>query len=316
MWNSYGFKDDVLMPNRFCAICGKTLGEDDPHFGMCLECYLKEHPLFELPDHLSVNICLDCGSFSKKDIWIEPVDNELFSIIEQAVQRFLLKSFLKRNNIDFDLSVNEDSFIYSSKDLLTSLEVVIQGVLKKDYNIKHQEAIKLNLNHMLCKNCSNLRGGTYFLSIIQLRVKDEEQFDLFKQVLDEINDFAEKTFENDHKQYTSKIENQKYGVDLYLSTNELMNYLIKFLKSKYNFLLKRTKKLVGRDTQRGKNLYRFKALIKFLPVSNNDIIFIEGQNFSVENITKNKVILRGENNTKLIKDYSYFFNEKIIKKNL
>ncbi len=303
------------MPNRFCAICGKTLGEDDPHFGMCLECYLKEHPLFELPDHLSLNICLDCGSFSKKDVWIEPLENELFSIIEQAIQRFLLKSFLKRNNIEFDLSFNEESFIFSSKDLLASLEVVIQGILKKDSNIKHQETIKLNLNHILCKNCSNLRGGTYFLSIIQLRVKNEDQFGLIKQVIEEINDFAEQTFENDHKQYISKIEDQKYGVDLYLSTNELMNYIIKFMQSKYKFLLKRTKKLVGRDTQRGKNLYRFKTLIKFLPLSNDDTIFIEGHYFSVENITKNKVILRSDNNTKLIKDYSYFFNEKIIKKN-
>jgi len=205
--------------------------------------------------------------------------------------------------------------MYSSKDLVTSLEVLIKGILKKDYNIKHEQTIKLNLNHELCKNCSNLRGGTYFLSILQLRVKDEEQFDLIKQVLNEVNEFVERTFEKDHKQYISNLEDQKYGVDLYLSTNELMNYLIKFLKAKYNFLLKRSKKLVGRDSQRGKNLYRFKALIKFLPVNNGDIITIEDQNFSVENITKNKVVLRSDNNTKLIKGYSYFFNEKIIKKN-
>jgi len=303
------------MPNRFCAICGINLGKEDPHFGMCLECYLKEHPLFELPDHFSLNVCLDCGSYSKKDVWIEPTENKLFTIIEQALQRFLLKTFLKRNNIDFTFSLNEESFMYSSKDLVTSLEVLIKGILKKDYNIKHEQTIKLNLNHELCKNCSNLRGGTYFLSILQLRVKDEEQFDLIKQVLNEVNEFVERTFEKDHKQYISNLEDQKYGVDLYLSTNELMNYLIKFLKAKYNFLLKRSKKLVGRDSQRGKNLYRFKALIKFLPVNNGDIITIEDQNFSVENITKNKVVLRSDNNTKLIKGYSYFFNEKIIKKN-
>ncbi len=304
------------MPNRFCAICGKKLVQDDPHFGMCLKCFLKEHPLFKLPDRLSINICLDCGSYSKKDIWIEPLDNELFSIIKEAVQKFLLKSFLKKNNIDFSFAVNENSFIFSSKDLLVSLEVEIIGVLKEDSNIKHKQIISINLNHILCKNCSNLRGGTYFIAIIQLRVKDEEQFGLIKEVLDEVNDYVENLFEKNHKQYISKIENQKFGVDLYLSTNELMNYLIKFLKSKYFFLLKRTKKLVGRDTQKGRNLYRLKALIKFLPVKIKDIVFIGDQNFSVENITKNKVILRGENATKLIKDYTYFFNEKIIKKNL
>ena len=303
------------MPNRFCAICGKILVENDPHFGMCLQCYLKEHPLFELPKQFSLNICVDCGSYSKKDVWVEPLENELFSIIEQAIQKMLLKPFLKRNIIDFSISFNEESFVFSSKDLLISLEVAIQGILKENSNIRYQQIINLNLNHILCKNCTNLRGGTYFLSIIQLRVKDKKQFELIKQVLEEINEYVESIFEKDHRQYISKVEDQKSGVDLYLSTNELMNYLIKFLKTNYYFLLKRSKKLVGRDSQKGRNLYRLKTLIKFLPIKNNDIISIENQKYIVENITKNKVILRSENNTKLIKDYSFFFNEKITKNN-
>ncbi len=302
------------MPNRFCAICGKNIGESDPHYGMCLKCYLKENPLFELPDKYSFNICIDCGSFSKKDMWIEPERNELFSIIEQALQKHVLKTLLKKNTIDFSISFDEDSYIFSSKDLLVSLEVAIHGVLRKDSNIQHTQPIKLNLNYLLCKNCTNLRGGTYFLSIIQLRVKDEEQFGLIKNILDEINEYVENLFKTDHKQYISKMEDQKYGIDLYLSTNELMNYLVKFLKSKYHFLFKRSKKLVGRDNQRGKNLYRFKSLIKFLPVGTNDVFSIENQIFRVESITTNKVILRDENNTKFIRDYSYFFNEKITKK--
>ncbi|MFX1418649.1 MAG: NMD3-related protein [Promethearchaeota archaeon] len=304
------------MPNRFCAICGKNLGDEDPHYGLCLNCYLKENPLFQLPNNFSLNICLDCGSFSKKDIWIESEQNELFLTIKQAIRRFLLKSFMKKYDIDFSVNLDESSYVYSSKDLLISLEVGIHGISLNDPKIKHEQKIKINLNYMLCKNCSNLRGGTYYLSIIQLRVKQEEQFNLIKKVIDELNNYVEGLFEQNPKQYISKIEDQKYGVDLYLSTIELMNYLIKFLKSNYYFLLKRTKKLVGRDKQKGKNLYRFKTLIKFLPVSINDVILVNNQNFSVENITKNKVILRSENNTKLIKDYSYFFNENIIIKNL
>jgi nonsense-mediated mRNA decay protein 3 len=302
------------MPNRFCAICGKSIGKTDPHYGMCLKCYLKENPLFELQERVSFNICKDCGSFSKKDKWIEAEKNEIFSIIKQALQRYVLKSLLKENSINFSISYDEESFIYSSKDLLVSLEALIHGSLKEDSNIEHTEKIKLNLNYLLCKNCTNLRGGSYFLSIIQLRVKDEDQFSLIKKVLDEINEFVENLFKKDHKQYISKIEDQKYGVDLYLSTNELMNYLIKFLKAKYHFLFKRSKKLVGRDNQRGKNLYRFKTLIKFLPVSVNDVFSVEDKNFRIESITKNKIIVRDENNAKLIKDYSYFFNEKLKKK--
>jgi NMD protein affecting ribosome stability and mRNA decay len=302
------------MPNRFCAICGKIIGKTDPHFGMCLKCYLKENTLFELPDKFSLNVCIDCGSFSKKDKWIKPERNEIFSILEQALQKHVLNPLLKRRNLEFSFLYDEDSFIYSSKDLLISLEVLIQGFLSEDPNIQHSQTIKVNIHYLLCKNCSNLRGGTYYLSIIQLRVKDEEQFGLIKNIIDEVNEYVENLFKNDPKQYISKIEDQKYGVDLYLSTNELMSQIIKFLRSKYHFLFKRTKKLVGRDNQRGKNLYRFKSLIKFLPVNINDELSIEDHLFRVENIMKNKVIIRDEKNTKFIKDYSFFFNEKFTKK--
>jgi RIO kinase 1 len=134
-------------------------------------------------------------------------------------------------------------------------------------------------------------------------------------VIQEVNSFVGNMFKKDHRQYISIIKDQKYGVDFYLSTNEIMNHIIKFLQSKYHFLLKRTKKLVGRDTQKGKNLYRLKTLIKFLPVNTNDVILIDNEELIIESITKSKVILRDSNNAKLIKDYSYFFNENIIKNN-
>ena len=119
----------------------------------------------------------------------------------------------------------------------------------------------------------------------------------------------ENIFKKDDKQYISKIEDVKLGVDLYLSTNELMKHIVSQLKSKYNFILKRTKKLVGRDTQKGRNLYRLKTLIKFLPIKKNDCIFINKSKYFVENITKNRVLLRDENHVKLIKNF-YFFDDK------
>jgi len=302
------------MPNRFCAICGKSLNEDSPHFGMCFQCYLEENPLFELPKTYSVNVCIDCGSYSKRDMWIEPTKDDLFSILHEIIQKFLLKSLLKNEQIEILFSTKEDTIVYSSTGLIKSVEILVMGRLKGSTNINHQQEVKLNLNNILCRNCSNLRGGTYFISIIQLRVKDESQLELVEKVLIEINKYVNNIFDKDHRQYMSKIEDQKYGVDLYLSTNELMNHIIKFLKGKYHFLLKRSKKLVGRDNQKGKNLYRLKTLIKFLPVANNDIILIDNQDFIVENITKNKIILKSKNNGKLTKDYSYFFNENIIKK--
>ena len=301
------------MPNNFCAICGKILTEINPHFGFCLDCYLSENPLFELPTNFSFNVCFDCGSYSKKEIWSESSENEIQSIIREALQQYLLNSISKKNNISFSIFFDKESYIFSAKDLLISLKVMINGTLSQNSNIKHSQELKLNLNYILCKNCSNLRGGTYFLSILQLRVKNEEQFDLIKEIINEINVYVEKIFKINPKNYVSKIEDQKYGVDLYLSSNEILKYIVKFLKARYHFLLKRTKKLIGRDSSKGRNLYRVKILIKFLPIAINDVILVTDQKYLIETITKNRVILRHENNTKLIKDYSYFFNEKVVK---
>ncbi len=299
------------MPNRFCAICGKIIDATAPHFGMCQECYLKEHPLFELPNEFSFKICIDCGNYSKKEEWVKPIENELYSIIDEVIFKYVLKPYLKSENIEFNLSIDENSFKYSSKDLLKLLDIQITGTLKDNRNISLQQTITINLINELCKNCSNLRGGTYFLAIIQLRVKDETHFEFLNDIINEVYDFVEKSFQKDEKHYISKMEDQKNGIDLYLSSNEIMNHIISYLRGKYNFLLKRSKRLVGRDIQRGKNLYRLKSLIRFLPIEKRDIIRIKDEDFQVENITKNRVILKNESGIKLIKDYSYFFNEKV-----
>jgi len=298
------------MPHRFCAICGKVLDNDAPHYNICLNCYLIEHPLFELPEKFTLKVCLDCRNYSKKEEWVEPEDKDLFFAIQEAIKKYLLKSYLKRDTIDFKFTFDEQSFRFSSRDLLSSLELTIQGILKEDNKTKYQQNLTVNVNYELCKNCTNLRGGTYFLSIIQLRVREETQLDFINDVLDNLQIYVEKLFQKDNKHYISKIDAQKYGVDLFLSTNELMNRIISYLRSEYHFILKRSKKLVGRDTQKGRNLYRLKTLIKFLPLRRNDAILINNQNFIVENITKNKVILRSEDDTKKVKDFSYFFREK------
>ena len=89
------------MPHRFCAICGKVIDEFAPHFGMCLKCYLAENPLFELPNNYSFRLCIDCQNYAKKDDWIESESEDLFKIIEAALNRFLLKNYVKKDIILF-----------------------------------------------------------------------------------------------------------------------------------------------------------------------------------------------------------------------
>ncbi|MBN1214001.1 MAG: hypothetical protein JXA99_01025 [Candidatus Lokiarchaeota archaeon] len=303
------------MPNRFCAICGREINTYSPHFSMCYKCYLKEHPLFEIPDKISIKVCLDCLKYTKKEDWIDPQIKDLDYIIKDAIERFILKIYLKKATIDFNMVLDESSAIYSSKDLLKSINVKITGILKENISIESSQWIQVIIEYELCKNCVNLRGGSYFLSIIQLRIIDEKYLSIIEEALDKIENYVKSIFIKEQRHYISKITNEKNGIDLFLSTNELMNYIISFLRGNYHFILKRSKKLVGRDIQRGKNLYRLKSLIKFLPFGKNDTIIIKNKKYQIDTIIKNKVILKDENHIKYTKDFDYFFNEpiKIIK---
>jgi NMD protein affecting ribosome stability and mRNA decay len=142
-------------------------------------------------------------------------------------------------------------------------------------------------------------------------VTDKSQFGVIKEALSQISFFVENLFAKKKTQYISKIEDQNLGVDLYLSTNELMNRIISHMRANFTFILNRTKKLVGRDSQKGRGIYRLKALIKFLPFKKNDAIIINKVAYVVESITKNKVVLRDENSSKHVKNFSFFFKNKI-----
>jgi nonsense-mediated mRNA decay protein 3 len=297
------------MPQRFCAICGKKIDEKAPHFGMCISCYLKENPLFELPPTYQLRICLDCNRYSKKEEWIKSDEMDFLLVIEDAIYNMLIKPLEKNDLINFSIDIDKNKLQFSSKDLISSLEVNVTGRLKDNSSIFSEQPINISINYDLCNNCTNLRSGTHFTSILQLRVKNSNYFDTLNKILDQINNYVDKEFVEDDRQYISKVIDQKNGLDIYLSTNELMNHIISYLKSRFHFLLKRSKKLVGRDHQRGKGIYRLKTLIKFLPINKTDIIEIDNQKFIVEQILKNKVIMKNENNEKLVKSFNYFFND-------
>jgi len=301
------------MPKRFCAICGKDIDDSAPHFGMCLDCYLKENPLFVLADHFELKMCNYCGKFAKKDTWFQSDSYEPFEIIEEAVEKLILKQLKNAQNIRFKIIPIKDSFTYSSKGSLISVNLKVLGELIEDNNIYNEQELFVRVNYELCKNCTNLKTGTFFTSILQLR-QEGNKLKFLESVINDLTNLVERLFESDEKQYISHILAQKNGFDLYLSTNELLSHIISYMKSNYQFGLKRTKKLVGRDHQRGKNIYRLKAVIRFLPFVKDDYIDINNKIFQVEQIKKKTVILRDKFERRIIKDYDYFFKEKILVK--
>ncbi len=314
MWSSYGHEDDVLMPERFCAICGKTITKKAPHFAMCLDCYLKENPLFELPNKFSFKVCVDCGRFKKQQKWYDSNSTDIFIIIKQAIDKFLLSSLMEKKDLEFFIDFDETTIQYTQGELIRDINALINGRSRENPDFEAQQIVSINIEYELCEICSNLRSGEHYEAIIQLRVDETQQFNLIEDVIEKIHKYTIKQFESDRRQYIAKMIDQKYGVDLYLSTSELMKHIISFLGDRYYFSKKRSKKLVGRDTQRGKNIYRLKTLIRFLPFESGDKLIIKSKEFTVLRILKNRVVLKDESGMKVSKAYSFFFeNQYLIK---
>jgi NMD protein affecting ribosome stability and mRNA decay len=238
---------------------------------------------------------------------LKPSDQDLLSIIKEAIDKYILDHINKKEKLEFIININEDTIIYTSENMIKEAEINIKGSVKEKSKLFHQDTMKILINYELCNNCQSLRGGGTFVSIIQLRVKNETYLSIIDKALDQIYTLTNKRFNNDQRQYIAKIIDQKYGLDLYISTKNLTNWILRHIEAHYHFIRKESRKLVGRNTQEGKNIYRKKFLIKFLPVKTGEVIKIGINTFNVENILKKKVILKSERNEKIIKPYNWFF---------
>ncbi len=298
------------MPRRFCAVCGKPLDSSAPHFSLCRDCFSSENPLFHFPEAFSLKACRDCGNYSVNEKWFSSSELDLFKIVQEAITNALIKPDRSINKIQFQFHIDNDKTAYDSEGRVESLEIELRGRPVDGSLKEYSESIKVLISYDYCQNCLQLKSGIRFLSILQLRVINEDFIDSLGPIVSKIHEFVEEQFLRDPKQYITKLEDQKYGIDLFLSTNELMNHIISFLKNKEHFLLKRSKKLIGRDIQKGKNIYRLKTLLKFLPVKKNDKILFINSEYYVEQILRNKVILRDEKNKKTSVSFSNLFKKK------
>ena len=97
---------------------------------MCLTCYIKEVPLFQIPKKINIKLCIDCGSYSKKEEWIKSTQDDILLIIKEAISRILLKKYLKKEMINFSILIDENTITFSSKDLINT---ILDGGIQHHY---------------------------------------------------------------------------------------------------------------------------------------------------------------------------------------
>ncbi len=303
-----------MSPNRFCSLCGKPISSSEQFYNnfQCLNCYLKDNPLFLLKEFYYLNVCLECGSFSKESKvrnWISISADNIMEIVKNAVEILFLEPFARKENLDFSIKIDYDNISPYAQNV-EDIFLDVSGTHKKDSNLTHMQKIKVKIKYGHCDKCISLKQKP-IKSIIQLRVRFNEQMYLVEEAFEKIRQHMNTVSEKEPLDYISNIEQVVNGIDISLSTNNQNSKIIRMLKPQYKFITKHSKKLIGRDTQRGKNIYRFKTLIKFLPIAREDIVIINNVQYKVFNIGKNKIYLIDTNGNKIVKSYPFFYKKKV-----
>ncbi|MBN1159986.1 MAG: 60S ribosomal export protein NMD3 [Candidatus Diapherotrites archaeon] len=202
----------------FCPSCGVKEGEKEFIDGFCIDCYLKDHELFKIPEEIEIEICSNCQKFRFGKQWIDYTDENIEKLIVSKAE----------SNMDIDdLKVG----IYpEEKNVLVKLQ--IKG-RKNEIPLTIRKEIYLKERKVNCPACSRLNGG-YFEATLQIRF-DKMQRDKERKALLQMHEILNSEREKgDHLAQVIKLEEKKDGFDVQLGSKKAARKISREFTKRYN----------------------------------------------------------------------------------
>ena len=221
----------MIQRTKFCPKCGKQT--ENFYDNLCKDCFLEKMKLIDLPEKIVIIHCRNCGRFYGRD------KGELS--LEDAVN-YNLSKILKQNELQFATYRIDGGKVYSE---VTLESAGLRKTFELDFRLIQKETI--------CRFCGQKFSG-YYNSILQLR--NSERID---KILKEIETEIDRLNKRDTLAFVSKIDKVKNGVDVYIGSKSAANKVVHFLKSKYEFKPKISRKQYG--IENGKKVFRDTILI-------------------------------------------------------
>jgi nonsense-mediated mRNA decay protein 3 len=228
--------------DRFCVKCGKTT--DALIKGMCQECFLKRHELFEIKD-FDIEVCVKCGKMKVKGRWgaynFDAIGTEVASKVKFLIdvdQPKVVVNVEPISQFDFDSKIDIAGFI--------------DGVL-----VEQSINYPFSLDKVSCDPCMKVVSN-YREAIIQLRAgamsEADEMFQIAKTFLDEER-------AKDSLAAVIKVGKLPHGYDLWIGSNKGAYKVVRKLEKLYKVKALESKKLIGEDRSR-RQKFRFTYCIK------------------------------------------------------
>ena len=288
----------------FCIECGsdnKQMVDE-----ICIDCFLKNFKMIEIPKNINVEICSHCNSRLEEGKW-----SESFLPEEEIIYRALERN-IKINELVENEEINLE--IDQIKGTIANCFVEVVGEV---YGVSIDEThdTSVRILKTVCPTCSKLQAG-YYEAVIQFRADSREiKAEEYAKADEIVAKTLEKQAEVDKLAYCPQIAKLKEGYDYYIGSLKTGRKVVEALKEEFGGVIKESPRLISEDKSTGKGLYRIWISLRIPEFEKNDIVEYENKFIQVRDIDKNRVVgIDIETNKKQNMPMKSLENIKLVKK--
>ncbi len=263
----------------FCVECGST--EKKMVGDICIDCFLKDFQMIEIPNRVEVQICSHCNSKLDQGKWSEENIPE-----EEIIYRALERNIKIADEVENEI-INLE--IDQMKGTLAECYVEVVGEVYGQ-TIEETHDCEVKIQKTVCPTCSKLQAG-YYESVIQFRADKRE---IKSEEYAKADEIVERTLirqsKSDKLAYCPQIAKLKEGYDYYIGSLKSGRKVADALKEEFGGVIKESPRLISEDKSTGKGLYRIWISVRIPEFELEDIIKYEDKLIQVKGIDKNRVL--------------------------
>jgi NMD protein affecting ribosome stability and mRNA decay len=235
-----------------CPRCGAS----DVIDTLCANCERELNPLVEKFKEHAINICVKSSMIKLQTAW------ERISL-EEAYEKTIKKTVIPSPGSEitgFEYEIPEIEYIDKpGMDKLIDLPVVITGVRNKVQRTEEYD-VPIRIKTTVSGKYAKI-GTQYYEGTLQLR--NEKPFHIKE---------LKKHFARNPDLASNKTTVVSTGHDYQITDKQRMRQIAHKLQHRFGGLLKENARLVTRDKQKSKDVYRLTILIEFPPYEQGDVL--------------------------------------------
>jgi nonsense-mediated mRNA decay protein 3 len=263
----------------FCPECGST---DKEMVGdICIDCFLKEFQMIEIPKNIEVQICSHCNSKLEEGKWSDEFIPEE-EIIYRALERNIKIADEVSNEI---INLEIDQIKGTIADCFVEVTGEVHGT-----QIEETHDSQVKIKKTVCPTCSKVQAG-YYETVIQFRADKRE---IKEEEYAKANEIVERTLIKQSKvdklAYCPQIAKLKEGYDYYIGSFKTGKKVAEALKEEFGGIIKESPRLISEDKSTGKGLYRIWISVRMPEFEADDFIRYEDKVMQVKSISKNSLV--------------------------